>query len=557
MEKIWLQHYPKNVPESIDLKIFDSLVDLFNRCCERYGDRVAYSNFGNTLTYGQLEQYAQQFASYLQTHCGCAKGSRLGIILPNVLQYPVALFGAFMAGCVVVNVNPLYTTREMAEQLKDAGTEVVVVLANFAQTLAQALPETSIKHVVVTEVGDLFPKWRRRVTNFVVKHVKRMIPEHNFPTSTTFREALKKGREGRVNTPPLAHEDLAFLQYTGGTTGISKGAMLSHGNMVANVQQAHAWMRPVLRDGQETVITALPLYHIFSLTANCLAFLWFGAHNVLVTNPRDMKQFIDELKRFPFSCITGVNTLFNGLLHQSAFRKMNFKALRLALGGGMPVQEAVAQEWLKVTGKPLLEAYGLTETSPAVTINPLDVDHYTRSIGLPIPSTEIAICNEAGEEVPVGQEGELFVKGPQVMQGYWQRPEETAKVLNSQGWLATGDIARVDEKGYVYLLERKKDMILVSGFNVYPNEVEAIIAIHPMVKEVAVVGVPHAISGEMVKAYIVPSDTRLTQHEIIAHCRQQLTAYKVPKEVEFRDELPKSNVGKVLRRHLREEEGIL
>ncbi|MHA7840743.1 MAG: AMP-binding protein [Gammaproteobacteria bacterium] len=551
MEKIWLQHYPKNVPATIDLNTFDSLVHFFKSCCERYGHHVAYSNFGNTLTYVQLENYAKQFATYLQTQCGCSKGSRLGIILPNILQYPVTLFGAFLAGCVVVNVNPLYTAHEMAEQLKDAGTEVVVVLANFAHTLAQALPETGVKHVVVTEIGDLFPKWRRRVANFLVKHVKRMIPQYTFPHSITFRAALEKGKQGNVNIPHLTQKDLAFLQYTGGTTGVSKGAMLSHGNMVANVQQAHAWMKPALNDGQETVITALPLYHIFSLTANCLAFLWFGAHNVLITNPRNMKQFIHELKRFPFSCITGVNTLFNALLHQPAFRKMNFKALRLALGGGMAVQEAVAQEWRKITGKPLLEAYGLTETSPAVTINPLNLADYNGSIGLPVPSTDIAIRNEAGEEVPLGEVGELFVKGPQVMQGYWQRPEETAKVLDDEGWLATGDMARIDEKGFVYLLERKKDMILVSGFNVYPNEVEAVIAAHPMVKEVAVVGEPHAVSGEVVKAYIIPSDNRLEQRDIIAHCRQRLTGYKVPKRIEFRDELPKSAVGKVLRRHLR------
>ena len=553
MEKIWLQHYPKNVPETIDLNTFDSLVHLFKTSCERYGDRVAYSNFGNTLTYTQLENYAQQFATYLQNHCGCRKGSRLGIILPNVLQYPVTLFGAFMAGCVVVNVNPLYTAHEMAYQLKDAGTDVVVVLANFACTLSQALSETPVTRVIVTEVGDLFPLWRRRLTNFVLKHVKSMIPHYTFPQSITFREALKKGQQGTMNAPALTQQDLAFLQYTGGTTGISKGAMLSHGNMVANVQQAHAWMKSAMQDGQETIITALPLYHIFSLTANCLAFLWFGAHNVLVTNPRNMKQFIQELKRFPFSCITGVNTLFNALLHQPAFRKINFKALRLALGGGMAVQKSVAQEWLKVTGKPLLEAYGLTETSPAVTINPLDLEDYNGSIGLPVPSTDIAIRNDAGEEIPFGETGELFVKGPQVMQGYWQRPEETAKVLGEDGWLATGDMVRMDEQGFVYLLERKKDMILVSGFNVYPNEVEAVIAAHPMVKEVAVVGEPHPVSGEIVKAYIVPSDDRLEQKDVIAHCRQQLTGYKVPKQIEFRDELPKSNVGKVLRRHLNNE----
>lgn len=552
MEKIWLPHYPQNVPTTINTGTFESLIDFFKYCCHRYKKHIAYSNFGNQMTYEELEKYAYQFATYLQCHGECKPGTRIGIVLPNLLQYPVVLFGSLLAGCVVVNVNPLYTPCEMAFQLKDSAAEVVVVLANFAHTVAQALPQTKVKRVIVTEVGDLFIPWRRVVTNFVVKRIKRMIPAYNLPQAISFREVIQQGKTGNFIAPSLKKEDLALLQYTGGTTGVAKGAMLSHGNMVANVQQAHAWMKPQLQEGQEVVITALPLYHIFSLTANCLAFLYFGAHNVLITNPRDMKQFLRELQRFPFTCITGVNTLFNALLHQASFCQMNFDRFKLALGGGMAIQACVANEWQQVTGTPLLEAYGLTEASPAVTINPLNLKAHNGSIGLPIPSTEISIRDERGHEVSIGDPGELFVKGPQVMQGYWRQPEETQKVLNEAGWLATGDIVRMDRRGFIYLLERRKDMIVVSGFNVYPNEVEAVIASHPKVKEVAVVGHSHPVVGEVVKAYVVALDSNLSSETIINYCRQQLTSYKVPKYIEFCLDLPKSNVGKILRRQLRD-----
>lgn len=551
MDKVWLKHYQQGVPAEINTNEYASLVHLFNNACSKYQDNIAYVNMNSELSYNQLNQLSLQFAVYLQ-QLGLKKGSRVAIMMPNILQYPIALFGILRAGMIVVNTNPLYTSEELIHQLNDAGAEAIVVLANFAKTIEKALPKlTSLKQVVITQLGDMFSPVKRMVVNTVVKYVKKMIPSYSLPQACSFNAALQQGKSNKLQSVELTPEDIALLQYTGGTTGIAKGAMLTHGNMVANIMQATAWISPLSLSTDDIIVTALPLYHIFSLTANCLTFFNAGAKNLLITNPRDLASFVKDIKTIKFTAITGVNTLFNALLHCPSFACVDFSRLKLTLSGGMALQKSVACKWYDVTKAPILEAYGLTETCPAVTINPMNLSDYNGSIGLPISSTDISIRDDDGKELPLGATGELCVKGPQVTPGYWHREDETAKIFWSDGFLRTGDIAKVDEQGFVYLVDRKKDMIIISGFNVYPNEIEQVISTLPGVLEVGVVGVNQPDAGEQVKACIVKRDPSLTAEQVTAHCREHLTAYKVPKIIEFYNELPKTNVGKILRRALR------
>ncbi|WP_284188134.1 long-chain-fatty-acid--CoA ligase [Zoogloea oryzae] len=553
MNKIWLQSYPPGVPAEINVGEFSSLADLFDKGVRKFAERTAYVCMGKSISYSDLELLSRQFAGYLQGELKLAKGARVALMMPNCLQYPVAMFGILRAGFTVVNVNPLYTARELEHQLNDAGCEAIVIVENFAHTLQEVIGNTkALRHVVVTGLGDMLGFPKSLLVNFVVRHVKKMVPPWSLPGCVAFRDALGQGAADTFQPVQIGHDDLAYLQYTGGTTGVAKGAMLTHGNIVANLQQAHAWISPYVKEGEEIIITALPLYHIFSLTANCLTFFKIGATNILITNPRDIPGFVAELGKYPFTVITGVNTLFNALLNNPEFEKLDFSSLKVALGGGMAVQQAVAERWKKVTGKTLAEAYGLTETSPAVCINPLDLPEFNHSIGLPISSTDVSLRDDDGYEVSLGMPGELCVKGPQVMKGYYNRPEETARTFTHDGYLRTGDVATIDKQGFVRIVDRKKDMILVSGFNVYPNEVEDVVASHPGVMEVAALGVPDEHSGEAVKIFVVRKDASLTAEALIAHCRAGLTGYKVPRFVEFRDELPKSNVGKILRRVLRD-----
>ena len=551
MDKVWLKHYQEGVPHEIDANEYDSIVSFFEISCRKFANQVAYVNLGTELTYADLDKYSAHFAVYLQ-QLGLKKGARVALMMPNILQYPIALFGALRAGYIVVNTNPLYTPDEFVHQMNDSGAEALVVMANFAITVEHSLTRlTTVKHIIVTQIGDCFPLIKGLIINAVVKYVKKSLPSYNLPQAICFKKTLELGKKGTLTPVSLNHEDIVFLQYTGGTTGISKGSMLTHGNMVSNVLQASAWIRPMGLDAQEVVITALPLYHIFSLCANCLAFLGFGVKNILITNPRDIPHFIKEIKDVGFTVITGVNTLFNALLNNPTFKKVDFSKLRCSLAGGMALQRAVSIKWKEVTNHPIIEAYGLTETCPAVTINPLNLKEYNGSIGLPLPSTDISIRNDEEEELPFNVAGELCIKGPQVMLGYWQRPEETEQAFTKDGFFKSGDIAKVDENGYVYLVDRKKDLIVVSGFNVYPNEVEQVISMLPGVLEVGVVGVEDEDSGERVKACIVKRDPALTEVEVIAHCREHLTAYKIPKIVAFYQDLPKTNVGKILRRALK------
>lgn len=552
MDKIWLQSYPAWVKPEIDIEEFSSVLDMLQTSCQQFEDKAAYESFGTKLSYHDWAMYAQAFAAYLQNALGMSKGDRIALMMPNVLQYPIALMGAFMAGLTVVNVNPLYTSRELSNQLKDSGATAIVVLENFASVLEKSLDGTEIKHIITSKMGDCLGLVKGGIINLVVKHVKKLVPSFNLPGAISFKTILAIGADLPHKSVDVTLNDIAFLQYTGGTTGVAKGAVLTHRNMVANVCQAKAWIGHDLHDGEEIIITALPLYHIFSLTANCLTFSCIGGLNVLIANPRDMSGFIRHIKNLKFTVMTGVNTLFNGLLHNPEFKNIDFSRFKFCLGGGMAVQQSVAEQWQKVTGVPLLEAYGLTETSPAACINPLTLTKYNGTIGLPISNTEIKIIDDNGNELPLGQPGELCIKGPQVMQGYWQRPEETRKVMTDDGFLKTGDIAVVNNEGFVKIVDRKKDMILVSGFNVYPNEIEEIVAGHPGIVEAAAVGVPHERSGEIVKLFVVKKDESLTTDDVIKYCREHLTAYKVPKAIEFRDELPKTNVGKILRRELRE-----
>jgi len=550
-EKIWLNEYSEGVPAEIDMGEFDSVVDILEQSCEQYADQTAFVNFGRELSYKELDRRSREFGARLQA-LGLKRGDRVAIMLPNLLQYPIALFGILRAGMVVVNTNPLYTARELKHQLNDSGAKAILVLENFAHTLASVIDDCPVEHVFVTGVGDLLGFPKGTFINFALRYIKKEVPAYDLPGAVRFVDALKAGDPDKLERPKLGHDDLAFLQYTGGTTGVSKGAMLTHGNIVANVQQSSAWMNQLIEYGREIIVTALPLYHIFALTANCLVFIKFGGRNLLITNPRDMNGFVKELGKEKFTAITGVNTLFNGLLNTPSFESLDFSPLRLTLGGGMAVQRAVAERWKAATGVPLIEAYGLTETSPAACINPMDLEDYNGAIGLPIPSTECKVIDAEGNEMSTGEPGELCIRGPQVMKGYWNRPDETSKVLDGEGWLKTGDMACRDEKGYFFIVDRKKDMILVSGFNVYPNEIEDIIAGHPKVLEVGAIGVEDEKSGELVKAVVVRKDDSLTVDELREHCKKELTGYKVPRYIEFVDELPKTNVGKILRRELRD-----
>ena len=553
MEKPWLDSYEKGVKAEIDETLYQSIPDVFRQSVEKFANQPAFQNMGKTLTYAEVGKLAEDFASYLQNVLKLPRGERVAIMLPNLLQYPIALFGILQAGLVVVNTNPLYTPRELEHQLKDSGATTIIVLENFANTLELVLPRTQIKHVIVASVGEMFGFFKGSLINFVLRKVKKMVPEYRISDTIPFQTALKEGAAHTFRPVSLTREDTALLQYTGGTTGVAKGAILSHGNICANMQQAAEWIVNLLRPGKETVIAALPLYHIFALTVNLMIFTQAGSKIILITNPRDMKSFIGDMKKERVSVFVGVNTLFNGMVNQPDFATVDFSSLKLTLGGGMATQKAVAEKWKNITGTPIVEAYGLTEASPGVCCNPLNIETYSGGIGLPIPSTEIELRDADGNEVAQGQPGEMWIRGPQVMKGYWNRPEETAKVLDARGFLATGDIAVMDEKGWFKLVDRKKDLIVVSGFNVYPNEVEDVAASHPKVLEAACIGVSSPKTGEALKLFIVKKDESLTAEELIAFCRTELTAYKVPKDIEFRDELPKSNVGKILRRELRKE----
>ena len=553
MDRIWLSHYPSGVPHTIDEAAYSSLTELFLDSCERFRDRLAFSSMGNSLTFGEIERKTRDFAAYLQHKCDLQPGERIALMMPNVLQYPVALFGALRAGLVVVNCNPLYTPRELAYQLRDSGAAAIVVLENFAKTVEAVIADSPVRIVVTTEIGDLFPPMKALLTNLVVKYAKRMVPAWRIDNAVDLRTALAIGREFELWRVPQSAGDTAFLQYTGGTTGVPKGAMLTHGNLIANLQQVSAWMGGDFVEGKEVVVTPLPLYHVFALTVNMLTFVKWGGHNVLIINPRDLPQLVREIKSVRFSVITGVNTLFHALVDLPEFAAVDMSALKVAIGGGMAVQRPVAEKWQTVTRKPLVEGYGLTETSPIVTANPVAGIGYTGSIGLPLPSTDISIRDETGAELPVGETGELCVRGPQVMKGYWQRPEETAKVLTPDGWLRTGDMAYVDERGYVKLTDRKKDMIIVSGFKVFPNEIEEVVMAHPGVREVACIPVDDEHTGQAVEVVVYRKDSSLTPEALLAHCRERLTGYKVPKHVRWsQDPLPKSPVGKILRRLVRE-----
>jgi long-chain acyl-CoA synthetase len=551
VEKIWLEKsYPPGVPFDINPDKYSSLVAMFTKYTTKYSDKVAFINMGAQITYAELAQQATDFAAYLQQDLGLEKGDRFAIMVPNTLQYPIALFGALLAGLTVVNVNPLYTARELEHQLKDSGAKAILIIENFAKILEKIVDKTPIEHVIMTSLGDRLGPIKGVIVNAVVKYVKKLVPAFHLPDAIRFNTALIKGRNLNFTPVDVCGADLAFLQYTGGTTGVSKGAMLTHRNMVANLEQAKASIKPMLEEGNELVVTALPLYHIFALTANCLTFLTLGGTNLLITNPRDMPAFVKELGKYKFSAITGVNTLFNGLLNTHGFKDLDFSTLKMALGGGMAVQRPVAERWQQVTSVRLLEGYGLTECAPLVTISPYNQESYNGTIGLPAPSTDIKIMLDSGVEAEIGEPGEMWVKGPQVMKGYYNRVDETNETLHD-GWLSTGDVACMDEQGYFTIVDRKKDMIIVSGFNVFPNEIEEVAMMHDGVLEVAAIGIPHEASGEIVKIFVVAKQNDLDEATLIKHCRANLTSYKVPKLVEFRDELPKTNVGKILRRELR------
>lgn len=552
LNKVWLNRYPADVPAEITADRYTSLIDLFEHAVKRYADQPAFINMGQAMTYRKLEERSRAFAAYLQQGLGLKKGDRVALMMPNLLQYPIALFGILRAGMIVVNVNPLYTPRELEHQLNDSGASAIVIVSNFAHTLEKVVAKTQVKHVILTRLGDQLTPAKGTLVNFVVKYIKRMVPKYHLPDAISFRSALHEGYRMQYVRPDIINDDLAFLQYTGGTTGVAKGAMLTHRNMQANLEQTKATYGSLLKEGKETVVTALPLYHIFALTVNCMLFIDLGGANLLITNPRDIPGLVKELSKVRFTAITGVNTLFNALLNDEDFQKLDFSSLSLSAGGGMSVQKAVAERWEKLTGHYLLEGYGLTECSPLVSVNPYDIRYHSGSIGLPVPSTDIMLVDDEGNEVAEGEPGELCIKGPQVMLGYWQRPDATDEVLKN-GWLRSGDIVTVDQEGFIRIVDRKKDMILVSGFNVYPNEIEDVLMLHPKVREAAAIGVPNDVAGETVKICVVKKDPSLTKEELIAHCKKNLTGYKVPKIVEFRDELPKTNVGKILRRELRDE----
>jgi long-chain acyl-CoA synthetase len=556
---IWYDSYAPDVPREIDVSQYVSLVAFFDECTTRFRERVAYVSVGESLTYGELARKATAFAAYLQS-IGVKPGDRVAIMLPNTFQYPIALFGVLKAGAIVVNVNPLYTVRELSHQLKDSAAQTIVVFENFAKTVEDSLPGTRVQNVIVTGLGDLLKdglNLKGKLINFMLRHVKKLVPAYNLPQAVSLLDALATGYKRTLAPVQISPNDLAFLQYTGGTTGVAKGAMLTHRNMVANLLQAKVWAEGQLTDDIETVLTPLPLYHIYSLTVNAMIFMGLGGRNILIANPRDIRMVMKILRNETFTGITAVNTLYNAFLDNEEFRNRDFSKLKLAMAGGMAMQKAVADRFREVTGKPIIEGYGLTECSPIVSMNPVNLKHmreFDGSIGLPAPSTQVRFRKDDGSWANIGEPGELCVRGPQVMKGYWNRPEETAKVLDDDGWLATGDIGVMDSRGYIRLIDRKKDMILVSGFNVYPNEIEDVIAMHPDVREVAAIGIPDVAQGERVKVFVVRRNPSLTEEQVIAHCRKNLTGYKVPKLVEFRDELPQTNVGKILRRELRDQE---
>jgi len=551
VEKIWLEKsYPPGVPHEIDADKYASIVDMFNKYVDIYAERTAFINMGAEISYRELESQATAFAAYLQKDLGLKKGDKFAIMVPNTLQYPIALFGALKAGLTVVNVNPLYTARELEHQLNDSGAKAMLIVENFAHTLEQVIANTPVEKVILTALGDRLGAFKGKLVNFAVKYVKKMVPAFSLSNTESFNAVLEIGATLTLEPVEISGEDLAFLQYTGGTTGVSKGAMLTHRNMVANLEQAKAAIRPMLSDGEEIVVTALPLYHIFALTANCLTFLTLGGTNLLITNPRDMPAFVKELGKYPFTCITGVNTLFNGLLNTEGFNNLDFSTLKLTLGGGMAVQQPVAERWQQLTKTRLLEGYGLTECAPMVSISPYNSTGFDGTIGLPAASTDVKVVREDGTTADINEAGEMWVKGPQVMKGYYNRQDATDEILKD-GWLATGDIAEMNEKGFFKIVDRKKDMIIVSGFNVFPNEIEEVAMMNEGVIEAAAIGIPHDVSGEIVKLFVVKKDDALTELNIIEHCREHLTNYKVPKLIEFKDELPKTNVGKILRRELR------
>lgn len=550
--KPWLNSYPEGIPENISTDEFISVADVFDQSVEKFAELPAFTNFGKTISYRETSDYTEQLGAYLKNDLGLKKGDRVAVMMPNLLQNPIAIFAILRAGLVVVNTNPLYTARELKHQLNDSGAETIIIIENFCHVLESVLAETGIKNIITTRMGDMLPFPKSSIINLVVKYVKKMVPKYNLPNAVGFKQALKLGAQHRFVTVPCSHYDIAFLQYTGGTTGVSKGAVLTNKNMIANMQQASAWIKTLVGEQREIIVTALPLYHIFSLTANCLTFMKHGWTNFLITNPRDLDCFVKDIKNLKFAGITGVNTLFNGLLNHPEFKDVDFSKLILTLGGGMSVQHSVAQRWKETTGTTLVEAYGLTETSPAACMNPMNLEDFNGMIGLPIPSTEVSIQNDDWNELALGESGEICIRGPQVMQGYWQRPKETANVLSADGWLHTGDIGVMNEAGFVKIVDRKKDMILVSGFNVYPNEVEGVISEHPDVLEVGVVGKPDEKSGEAVMAVIVKKNPDLNEDIIKAFCRENLTAYKIPRSIIFVDELPKTNVGKILRREIRD-----
>ncbi|WP_109079707.1 long-chain-fatty-acid--CoA ligase FadD [Aggregatibacter aphrophilus] len=555
MEKLWFKNYPEGSEHELDTSEYDSILDMFDKAVREHPDRAAYINMGKVLTFRKLEERSRAFAAYLQNELKLERGERVALMMPNLLQYPIALFGILRAGLVVVNVNPLYTPRELEHQLQDSGAKAIVVVSNFASTLEKVVFNTAVKHVILTRMGDQLSFGKRTLVNFVVKYVKKLVPKYKLPNAVTFREVLSVGKYRQYVRPQMERDDLAFLQYTGGTTGVAKGAMLSHGNIIVNVFQAKWIAYPFVggRHRERLAVLALPLYHVFALTVNCLLFIELGITAVLITNPRDIPGFVKELKKYPFVAITGVNTLFNALLNNENFKEVNFSSLKLSVGGGMAIQQAVATRWHEITGCNIIEGYGMTECSPLIAACPVNVVKHNGSIGVPVPNTDIKIIKEDGSEAAIGEAGELWVKGEQVMQGYWQRPEATAEVLKD-GWMATGDIVVMDESYSLRIVDRKKDMILVSGFNVYPNEIEDVVMLNYKVSEVVAIGVPNEVSGETIKIFVVKKDESLTRDELRQHCRQHLTGYKIPKDIEFREELPKSNVGKILRRVLRDEE---
>jgi long-chain acyl-CoA synthetase len=551
MEKIWYKSYESGIPHTINPNEFASIVSILEHAFSKFPNKPAFHCMGKTYTFKQIEELSRSFAAYLQNDLHFKKGDRIAIMSPNILQYPVALFGSLMAGAIVVNINPLYTARELEYQLKDSGAETIVIVENFAATLAQIIGNTKVKNVITTKLGDFLGAPKSLIVNFVIQYVKKMVPAFNLPNAVSFSKAIASGKDKAYTKQKLSHEDTAFLQYTGGTTGVAKGAVLSHGNVVSNMIQARAWIKNLIDEGEEIIITALPLYHIFSLTANCFVFSSVGALNILITNPRDIPGFVKELKKWKFTTITGVNTLFNALLNNPDFKNLDFSKLKITLGGATAVQKNVAEKWKALTKAPLIEAYGLTETSPAACINPMTLKDYNGFIGLPIPSTEIALLDDDGKEVPLGEVGEISIRGPQVMKGYWNKPEETALVMTNDGFLKTGDMGFMNPQGFIKIVDRKKDMILVSGFNVYPNEIEDVVATMPKVLEVAAIGIPDEKSGEVPKIFVVKKDQSLTEQEILDFCKKNLTGYKVPKAVEFRKDLPKTPVGKILRKQLR------